>query len=212
MSCSQCVGLEQETRKWAEDDIKAYRRGKQSPSTTLLIQALLRLGVGERTLLDIGGGIGEIQLELLEGGALSATSVDISTAYTNAAREEAARKGLGDRVTYRRGDFIDLSEEVPLADIVTLNKVVCCYPDYQKLVGLSLDHAKKYYALVMPVDWWIIKQAIRLMNWGLKLQKSLYVAYIHPVKDVDHLIRTGGFMPVYQRSSLGWLVRVYERG
>jgi len=212
MSCSQCVGLEQETRKWAEDDIKAYRRGKQSPTTTWLIQALLNLGVTGRSLLDIGGGIGEIQLELLAGGAESATSVDISTAYTNAARDEAARKGLVDRVTYRHGDFTDLADEVPSADIVTLNKVVCCYPDYQKLVGLSVAHAEKYYALVLPKDWWLIKQAMRLMNWIFKLQKSLYVAYIHPVNEIDRMIQAGGFTLKYQRSSLAWLVRVYERG
>ena len=211
MGCSQCVGLEQETQKWVEEDLKAYRRGKQSVTTTMLIRELLRRGVGGSSLLDIGGGIGEIPLELLAGGATTATSVEISTAYLNAARQESARKGLAERITYLHGDFVSLADEVPAADIVTLNKVVCCYPDFEALVTKSASRARRYYGLVFPKDWWVIRQVLKLVNWFSKAQKSLYVAYIHPVEEIDRLIRVEGFKPVYQKSTLGWLVRVYER-
>jgi magnesium-protoporphyrin O-methyltransferase len=211
MTCSQCVGLEQETQKWVEEDLKAYRRGKQSPTTTMLIRELLRRGVGGSTLLDIGGGIGEIPLELLAGGAASATNVEISTAYLNAARQESARKGLAERITLVHGDFVSLADEVPAADIVTLNKVVCCYPDFEALVKKSSARARKYYGVVFPKDWWVLRTAMKVINWFSKAQKSLYVAYIHPVAEVDRLIRASGLVPVYQKSTLGWLVRVYER-
>ena len=212
MGCSQCVGLEQETQKWVEEDLKAYHRGKQSPTTTMLIRELLRRGVGGSSLLDIGGGIGEIPLELLAGGATTATSVEISTAYLNAARQESARKGLAERITYLHGDFVSLADEVPAADIVTLNKVVCCYPDFEALVTKSASRARRYYGLVFPKDWWVIRVGMKVMNWFFKAQKSLYVAYIHPVAEIDRLIRGEGFQPIYQKSTLGWLVWVYERG
>jgi len=211
MTCSQCVGLEQESQKWVEEDLKSYRRGKQSPTTTILIQELLRLGVEGNTLLDIGGGIGEIQLELLAGGAASATSVEISTAYLNAARQEATRKGLYERINFIHGDFVSLADEVPEADIVTLNKVVCCYPDYEALVSKSAARASRYYALVFPRDWWIIRAGLKLMNGFFKLQKSLYVAYVHPVAEVERVIRANGLVPVVQRSTLAWHVWVWER-
>ncbi len=212
MGCSQCVGLEHETQKWAQQDLAQYRRGKQGRTTRLLIQALLDLGVGGQTLLDIGGGIGAIQLELLQGGAAAATSVEISTAYLDAAQQEAARKRLTDRITWLHGDFVALAEDVPAADIVTLDRVVCCYPDYEALIQKSTAKAGKFYALVFPKDWWIIRQALQLMNWIFKAQKSLYVAYVHPVAEIDRLIRTSGFVPAYQRSTLGWHVWVYRRG
>jgi len=211
MGCSQCVGLEKETQKWVEQDLKSYRRGKQSPTTTMLIQELLRRGVSGLSLLDIGGGIGEIPLELLAKGAEKAVSVEISTAYLNAARQESARQGVAERITYIHGDFVDAAAGVPAADIVTLNKVVCCYPDYEALVAKSAARARKYYALVFPKDWWVIRQVLRLVNWFSKAQKSLYVAYIHPVAEVDRVIRANGLVPVVQRSTLAWHVWVYER-
>lgn len=211
MGCSQCVGLEQETQKWVKSDLAALRRGKKQRTTVLLIQALLDLGVGGQTLLDIGGGLGVIQLELLKGGAAAATSVEISSAYLEAARQEAARQGLSERIAWEHGDFVALAEDVPVADIVTLDRVVCCYPDYQELIGKSVVKAGKVYALVFPRDLWVIRQGLKLMNWIFKAQKSLYVAYIHPVAEIDRIIRASGFSTAYQHSTLGWHVRVYRR-
>ncbi|MFZ3080284.1 MAG: class I SAM-dependent methyltransferase [Bellilinea sp.] len=211
MSCSQCIGLEQETQKWVKSDLAAFRRGKKDRTTSLLIQALLDLGVGDQTLLDIGGGLGVIQLELLKGGATTATSVEISHAYLEAARQEAARRGLSERIAWLHGDFVALAEDVPTADIVTLDRVVCCYPDYKELIGKSVVKAGKVYALVFPKDLWVIRQGLKLMNWIFKAQKSLYVAYIHPVAEIDRIIRASGFTPAYQRSTLGWHVWVYRR-
>ena len=211
MGCSQCIGLEQETQKWVKSDLAALRRGKKGRTTSLLIQALLDLGVGGQTLLDIGGGLGAIQLELLKGGAAAATSVEISHAYLEAARQEAARQGLSERIVWLHGDFVALADDVPTADIVTLDRVVCCYPDYKELIGKSVVKAGKVYALVFPKDLWVIRQGLKLMNWIFKAQKSLYVAYIHPVAEIDRIIRASGFTPAYQRSTLGWHVWVYRR-
>lgn len=211
MGCSQCIGLEQETQKWVKSDLAALRRGKKQRTTLLLIRALLDLGVGGQTLLDIGGGLGVIQLELLKGGAAAATSVEISSAYLDAARQEAARRGLSERITWQHGDFVALAADVPAADIVTLDRVVCCYPDYKELIGKSVVKAGKLYALVFPRDLWVIRQGLKLMNWIFKAQKSLYVAYIHPVAEIDGIIRAGGFSAVYQHNTLGWHVRVYRR-
>ncbi|MHB8194183.1 MAG: class I SAM-dependent methyltransferase [Bellilinea sp.] len=206
------MGLEVETQKWAQSDLAQYRRGKQNRTTKMLIRSLIDSGVGEQTLLDIGGGIGEIPLELLAAGAASATSVEISTAYINTARREAARKGLAERISWLHGDFVTLADQVPDADIVALNRTVCCYPDYQALVGQSVSKAGRIYALVIPRDWWINRLALKIMNWFYKAQKSLYVAYVHPVDEIDRMIQSRGFKPQYRQSTLGWHVWVYARG
>jgi len=212
MGCSQCVGLEVETQKWAQSDLAQYRRGKQVSTTKMLIRSLIDSGVGGRNLLDIGGGIGEIQLELLAAGAASATSVEISTAYINTAQREAARKGLAERISWVHGDFVTLADQVPDADIVALNRVVCCYPDYQALVERSVGKAGRIYALVLPRDWWIFRLGLKILNLFFKAQKSLYVAYVHPVGEIDRMIQSQGFKPLFRQSTLGWHVWVYARG
>lgn len=89
MDCPQCEGLELETREWARQDLESYRAGTLPTTTPMLIAALTTLGAEGRDLLDIGGGIGAIQLRLLAAGATTATSVDASSAYIEVAREEA---------------------------------------------------------------------------------------------------------------------------
>ena len=99
------------------------------------------------TLLDVGGGVGAIQHELLAAGAAHVTSVDASASYLEAAREEASRRGVEDRITYQHGDFVQLAESVPPADIVTLDRVLNVYPDWERLAGLAAAHAQRLLGL-----------------------------------------------------------------
>jgi len=211
MSCSQCNGLEQETRQWAEADLADYRRGRQPRTTRMLIAQLIGAGVQGRSLLDIGGGIGAIQQELLGAGAKNAVSVEISSAYLDIARQEAAAKGMMDRIQYLHGDFVELADQIPAADIVTHDRVVCCYPDFKALVSRSLDKAGVFYALVIPRDSWIAHLFAALENLVYRLRQSQFVSYIHPVDQIDQMIRARGFEPRFQGGTLTWHVWVYER-
>jgi magnesium-protoporphyrin O-methyltransferase len=137
-------------QKHAASQLRKYREKGPIASTQTLIDALKTEGVQDATLLDIGGGIGAIQHELLAAGAAHATSVDASALYLEAAQEESTRRGLGDRVTYRHGDFVELAESIPPADIVTLDRVINVYPDWERLVELSAARVQCLYGLVYP--------------------------------------------------------------
>ncbi len=102
----------------------------------MLIDALKTEGVEGATVIDIGGGIGAVQHELLAAGAAHVTSVDASDAYIQTAREESERRGLTGRVTYYHGDFLELAETIPPADIVTLDRVINVYPDWKRLIRI----------------------------------------------------------------------------
>jgi 2-polyprenyl-3-methyl-5-hydroxy-6-metoxy-1,4-benzoquinol methylase len=127
--------------KRAASQLRKYRENGPIASTQTLIDALKTEGIEGATLLDIGGGIGAIQHELLAAGAAHATSVDASNPYLETAREESIRRGLGDRVTYRHGDYVELAESIPPADIVTLDRVINMYPDWERLTQLSAARA-----------------------------------------------------------------------
>jgi len=211
MDCCQCEGIEIETGKWAEQDLRLYREGKPVKTTSMLTAALLDRGVRSLTLLDIGGGIGVIQLELLDAGAVHATSVEASSAYLSAAREQASQAGLADKITGVHGDFVSLASQVAPADVVTLDRVICCYHDMRSLVSLSAAKARRLYGLVYPRDRWPVRLVLFFENLMLQLRKSPFRAFVHPTEAVDRLVREVGLRPIFQKNTFAWQVVVYER-
>jgi magnesium-protoporphyrin O-methyltransferase len=115
-------------------ELAIYRKQGPSKSTRILLDTLKSAGVIGQTLLDIGGGVGILQFELLDAGAGRVVSVETSTTYLQAAHEEADRRHYTDSIQSYHGDFVDLAAEIPQADIVTLDRVLCCYQDVTALV------------------------------------------------------------------------------
>jgi magnesium-protoporphyrin O-methyltransferase len=196
----------------AANDLKRYLEKGPDATTRALIDAVVREGVEGSTLLDIGGGIGAIQLELLAAGAARADAVDASEAYIVAARDEAARRGYGDRTTARVGDFVTLAPVVDPADVVTLDRVVCCYPDLDALLGTAAGKATRMVGLVYPRDTWWNRLAALVMNgWGW-LTRDATRWYLHPTARVDGVMRRAGFAgrrPI--KHSFIWQVVLYRR-
>ena len=161
MNCCQCEGIEEVfDRKQANKDLDQLHKEGLSDTTRMLVDAIKAEGVQGSTVLDIGGGVGAIQYGLLDAGATHAVSVDASTAYSEAAKEESQRRGHDERIAYHHGDFVDVAGEVESADIVTLDRVICCYHDFERLVQLSSQHATKLYGLVYPRDNWVSKMIL----------------------------------------------------
>jgi magnesium-protoporphyrin O-methyltransferase len=163
------------------------------------------------TLLDIGGGVGGVQHALLEQGALHATHVEASTAYVQAAQEEAIRREIDDRITFLQGDFVDLAEKIPPADIVTLDRVVCCYDDMQALVSVSAEKAQKKYGLVFPRDLWLTRLLLPVANFFLSLTGTPFRIFIHRTEQVDQMVRKEGLEPDYYQKAGFWQILVYNR-
>lgn len=118
----------------ARTNLKDYQRKGPAGQTRLILEAVRSLGLKDAALPDVGGGIGAIHHELLEDVAREATHVDASSAYLKVATEEARRRGHGERVRFIHADFTDVADDLPKADVVTLDRVVCCYPDYRGLL------------------------------------------------------------------------------
>ena len=88
--CQQCVGIEKIFNdKSARRELKRYQKKGPDKTTQLLIDFIVGQGVAEATLLDIGGGVGAIQLELLKSGVSQVVNVDASSAYLKTAQQEA---------------------------------------------------------------------------------------------------------------------------
>jgi magnesium-protoporphyrin O-methyltransferase len=199
------------SEKRAAKDLKRYRRKGPDPTTRLLIDALKSAGVRDKTLLDIGAGIGVIDHELLEAGARSAMHVDASEASARAATEEASRRGTVGRLRFRRGDFVALAPEIEAADLVTLDRVICCYAGMEQLVTASASHARQLYGIVVPRQ----RRLTRVMALGINLifriTRNPFRFYVHPLRDIDRAVQGAGLSPRSVKDTFIWRVAVYRR-
>jgi SAM-dependent methyltransferase len=210
--CNHCVDSEDLfSRRLAQRELRSYRKSGPRRPTQLLLDAIASLQNQTTTLLDIGSGIGAIPHELLAFGLDNAVVVDASTAYLEASRDEASRRGQLKRLTYCHGDFVDLASALAPADIVTLDRVICCYPDVEKLVELSVAKAKRVYALVYPRERWATKMGFALVNLYLRLRGGDFRTYVHSSGVVDAIVHQHGFSRSFYSCTFVWQVVVYTR-
>jgi magnesium-protoporphyrin O-methyltransferase len=199
--------------KRAVSELAKYRERGPIPSTQALIDALKAEGLEGATLLDIGGGIGAIQHELLDAGVTHATSVDASTSYLEAARAESKRRGHDGRVTYLHGDFVDLADSVSPAEIVTLDRVINVYPGWERLATHAAGHAQRLLGLVYPRETRMVRLVILAMNLMLRLQRKPVRASIRPGDAIDRIAHANGLARHVSRDvGPAWHVAVFRRG
>jgi magnesium-protoporphyrin O-methyltransferase len=177
----------------------------------MLIDALKAEDISGMTLLDIGGGIGAIQHELLKAGVSKCIDVEVSEAYIEAVREEARRQGNEDGIVHLRGDFVDLSADISQCDIVTLDKVICCYHDVKSLVGKSAAKARVLYGLVYPLSNRKARFAGFIENVEHRLHRSPFRFFVHPTEVVEEILRTQGFEQRFYQKAGMWQTVVYRR-
>jgi magnesium-protoporphyrin O-methyltransferase len=195
----------------AAKDLAQYRAQGPGPTTRLLLDGLAKTGSLHGRLLDIGSGIGALTFELLDRGLTSAVGVDLSSAYVATASKEASRRGRSDAIRFVQGDFLDIAGELPSADIVTLDRVVCCYPEYERFLDESLRHAHRYFAFSYPTDRWYVRTWVGLENVGRQITRNGFRSFVHPVSAMETVIRRAGFKRLSRRWTRIWCADVYVR-
>lgn len=195
----------------ARRDRDRYHRDGPDRTTRLLLELLTPYRSAGSSVLDIGGGIGIIDLELLRAGAGHATLVDASTAYLAVARDEARRAGVLDRVEFVEGDFVGRAASIDRADVVTLDRVICCYPDMEALVAESAGHSRVAYGIVLPRDRRSTRLGIAFVNLWYRVRRSAYRAYVHSTGRVDEIAAANGLRLRADRQTWFWRVAVYDR-
>jgi magnesium-protoporphyrin O-methyltransferase len=195
----------------ARAELKNYRRRGPMKQTKLILEAIRSLKLRDADLLDIGGGVGAIHHELLEDVAREATHVDASSAYLKEARQEAARRGHGERVNFIHADFTDVANQLPEADIVTLDRVVCCYPDFRRLLKAAAEHSQRALALTYPREIWYMRFGLKAANFFQGLRRDPFRVFLHPVSEMDALLKREGFKRVAFHRLFVWEMALYQR-
>ncbi len=211
MTC-QCKGIEDEfNERLARKELKSYRKRGPRRTTRILIESLREATESIDSLLDIGGGVGAIQHEFGKSGVTRITSVDASSAYLACAREEGDQTSAQSDRTYLLGDFLDHADVVQPADVVSLDRVLCCYDDVEGLVRRSAEKTVKAYGLVYPRSAWWSRLVFKAINATMKLRRSCFRVFVHSPVLVEDLLEANGFEAFSRSTGLLWQVVVYRR-
>lgn len=194
----------------ARRDLARYRRRGPDQTTRLLRDAIVGAGQG-RTILDVGAGIGALSFELLAAGAELVTAVEAAPAYVAAAREEAGRRNVSDRLELVHGDFVSLASEVQPADVVTMDRVVCCYPAFHPLLEAAVRRSRRLLAFSYPRDRWYVRAAVWLQNQSRALVRNPFRGFVHPVRGMEALLERHGFVRLERHETLKWSADLYGR-
>ena len=209
--CDEDLALIGYDGREAAQNLADWQRSGPRPTTQELIDVITAHGVEGATVLDVGAGVGALHTGLLEAGAASAVDVDASPEYLATARQEADRRGLGDRVDYRYGDVVELAPELPPADIVTLDAVICCYPYLAPLLEAVVSVRPRLIGLTYPRDVWWMVAFMRLYNIIMAVRRSPARYFVHRRTQVDSLMADAGLVNAYDGGIRPWRVVVYKR-
>src|SRR5262245_13800804 len=127
-----------------------YRKRGLDDTSRRMVDFLRDRGVDGSTIVEIGGGVGEIQIELLRAGAARATNLELSATYEEDARALAFEAGVADRIERRLHNIAEEPAAVESADVVVLHRVVCCYGDYRRLLASAADHVRQVLIFSYP--------------------------------------------------------------
>lgn len=180
--------------------------------TTVGLLTMLRAeGVEGATLLDVGAGLGSLQDGLFGDGLEGAVHLEASPAFSEAARELAAERGYADRVEYRVGDAIEVAADLPPSDIVVLDRVICCYPAMEPLVRETAGRAERLYAASFPRDRWTVRLGMGVENLVRRITSNPFRSFVHPVGEIDGVLREEGFERRRTERTFVWEMAVYQR-
>lgn len=188
-----------------------YRKRGLEPTAQRMVAFLQGLGLEGASVLEIGGGVGEIEIELLQAGAARAQNLELSPAYEEQARTLAAQAGVQGRLDWRIHDLAEDPGVVAPADLVVLHRVVCCYPDYERLLGAAADHARRALVFSYPPRNLLSRAFYRGFNLVMRLIRSGFRGFAHPEGAMLGVLEDRGLRRTYQGRSRIWQVAGLER-
>jgi hypothetical protein len=168
------------TGRFARRSLENLRRKGLGDVEQRMVAIASESGVEGTRILEIGGGLGALQAELLDAGAARGEVVELVAAYEPYARELARERGLEERTSFRVVDVLEEPEAVEPADVVLLNRVVCCSPDGVELARRSAALSTRTLVLSFPRDVFWVRFGLRVVNAGLAVFGRSFRVFAHP--------------------------------
>ena len=198
-------------RRFARRVADRYRKRGLDKTASRMVAFLEEKGIADATVLEVGGGVGEIEVELLKRGALRTTNLELSPAYDAEAARLLAEAGLEGRAERRLHDIAIDPDGVQPADVVVMHRVVCCYPDYERLLGAAASRARRLLVFSYPRRNAVSRAAIALQNVGFRIARKQFRTFVHPPAEMLAVLQAGGLEATFAHRGLAWQVAGLER-
>lgn len=195
----------------ARRDAKRYRRKGLDKAGQRIVDLLRSRGLKGATVLEIGGGVGAIEVEVLKAGAQRAVNVELSPFYEREALGLWRETGVSERADYVVANVAADGRDVEAADAVVMHRVVCCYPNYDALVGAAAERARGYLVMSFPRERALIRLGLGAINLVGRALRWEYRSYVHPVAELLAAAERRGLRPVHEHQGLIWQIAALER-
>jgi magnesium-protoporphyrin O-methyltransferase len=192
------------SRRFARRQSRRFKRRGLTPAAQGIVDFATSQGIADATVLEIGGGVGHIHVELLRRGAAHVTNLEISQNYEAAADELLQQTGMAERVTRRFIDIAQAPDEVEPADVVVLHRVVCCYPDYARLLKVAAGHARRTLVYSHPAANVFNRVEFGAENLYRRFRRNDFRAFIHPPDRMVRAAESGGMDVAYRTHARDW--------
>jgi magnesium-protoporphyrin O-methyltransferase len=198
--------------KIARHEAKQFRRRGLTARARRLLAALERTTeLNGRSTLEVGAGVGSFTITMLEHGAAAATIIDASPAYLAAARALAHEFGVAHALRLELADYALRTANGTAADVVVMDRVVCCYPDWRPLLDAATRDGRRVIALTYPRDSWWSRLGIGCINIFLRLRRTSFRVRVHPVALMQQTLADAGFDPTVHGHYGPWEILIATR-
>ena len=206
-SCCDSRGCDQFfSPRFARRVAKRYRKRGLDKTSRQMVEFLAARGIQGATVLEVGGGIGEIQIELLKRGAERSVNLELSPGYDGEAGQLLLEAGLEGRVERRLHDIAVDPDSIETVDVVVLHRVVCCYPDYERLLAAAAAHARRYLVFSYPRRNAVSQLVVAAQNLGFRLMRREFRTFAHPPSAMLAVLRDRGLDPTFAHKGVAWQV------
>jgi 2-polyprenyl-3-methyl-5-hydroxy-6-metoxy-1,4-benzoquinol methylase len=195
----------------ARRDAKRYRQKGLDGTARVMVTFLRERGLAGSTVLEIGGGVGAIETELLRAGAARAVNVELSPYYEATALELWREAGVNERAEYVVADVATDGKEVGIADAVVMHRVVCCYPDYDALVGAAAERSRRYLVMSFPRERPVIRAVVAAINVVARVLRWEHRSYVHPAAEMIAAAERRGLKSAFDHRAVVWQMVAFER-
>ena len=93
------------------------------------------------------------------------------------------------------------------ADAVVMHRVVCCYPDYDALVGAAAERANRYLVMSFPRPRRAVRTAFAAANVFARLLRWEYRTWVHAPDAITAAAERRGLTLARESTGRVWQVR-----
>jgi magnesium-protoporphyrin O-methyltransferase len=176
-----------------------------------MVDDLRARGLNRTTVLELGGGVGALHLELLREGAAAAVNVELSPEWETAATGLLREHGVDARVERRVVDAVEEADTIDAADIVVMHRVVCCYPDADALMGVAAERARRLLLVSFPRERALVRVWIRLFNVWMRMRGVEFRTFVHPERSIEEAAERHGLGPASEHRGRIWRAVAFAR-